>query len=225
MAGFTLLELIVVLLVFSVMSVMAYGGLRSVLDSRAAVEASLDRTADFQRGFRKLREDLRLLRARSIRDGFGDRQPAFVSERDQVISFTRGGWRNPLYAPRPTLERVRYRLTNGVLYRDSWRVLDQAQDSQPVELALLSGVDRMQFRFMDAAREWQSEWRAEDGSLPLLVELRLETRDWGALRWVFRPGLPPEAVQLLSRFENASPQPTPPGAPGEAPPPATEAVE
>ena len=44
--GFTLIEIIVVLLVFSVMAAMAYGGLNSVLRTRRGIEDSMQRTAE-----------------------------------------------------------------------------------------------------------------------------------------------------------------------------------
>jgi general secretion pathway protein J len=220
--GFTLLELLVVLLVFAVLSVMAYGGLKTVLDARVGVEASLDRTAALQRGYRKLREDFRLLRYRPIRDGFGDVQPAFLSERNGAVVFTRGGWRNPLTAPRASLERVRYRVTEGRLYRDSWRVLDQAQDSPVVELAVIDGVENLRWRFLDGNRQWQDDWPLDREGLPVLIEMTLETKDWGELQWLFRPAVGAAAVAVLSRFaasETADPTPAPtPPAEGEPSP-------
>ena len=198
--GFTLLELLVVLLVFAVLSVMAYGGLKTVLDARVGVEASLDRTAALQRGYRKLRDDLRLVRYRPIRDGFGDFQPSFIAERNGGVVFTRAGWRNPLAAPRASLERVRYRLSEGRLYRDSWRVLDQAQDSPVVELPLIEAVEDLRWRFLDSNREWQDDWSADRNDLPVMIEMRLETKDWGELLWLFRPAVNAAAVATLSRF-------------------------
>lgn len=220
--GFTLLELLVVLLVFAVLSVMAYGGLKTVLDARVGIEASLDRTAALQRGYRKLREDLRLLRYRPIRDGFGDVQPAFLSERGGAVVFTRGGWRNPLTAPRASLERVRYRVTEGRLYRDSWRVLDQAQDSPVVELAVIDGVENLRWRFLDGNRQWQDDWPPDREGLPVLIEMTLETEDWGELQWLFRPAVGAAAVAALGRFtatETVDPSPAPtPSPPAEGEP-------
>ncbi len=201
--GFTLLELIVVLLVFAVLSVMAYGGLRSVLNARSQVETALERTAVYQRSYRKLRDDFQQLRARPIRDGFGDLQPALMALDGEGVVFTRGGWRNPLLAPRATLERVRYRLSDRTLYRDSWRVLDQAQDSAVVELPLLPDVDVLRWRFLDASQEWQDEWSREADGLPQMVELELETADWGLLRWRFLPGLSPQASRVLQSAATA----------------------
>jgi general secretion pathway protein J len=61
--GFTLIELLVVMVIFSLISLMAYGGLSSVMKTRVAVEASLDRTAQLQKTYQRLREDFQLVRA------------------------------------------------------------------------------------------------------------------------------------------------------------------
>ncbi len=46
-----------------------------------------------------------------VRDAFGDTQPAPVfTANSPALEFTRGGWRNPTFQPRPSLERVAYRL-------------------------------------------------------------------------------------------------------------------
>lgn len=195
--GFTLLELIVVLLIFSIMSVLAYGGLRSVLDTRVGVEAAMDRTAEFQRSYRRMRDDIRQLSARGIRDPFGDAQPPFLAQPEADVTFTRAGWQNPLRQPRTSFQRVRYRLTEGTLFRDSWRVLDMAQDSEPVELGLLENVEAVTWRFLGENQEWTDEWLGETNELPLMVEITLETEDWGELQWRFKAGIPPTASQII----------------------------
>lgn len=188
--GFTLLELIVVIGIFGLMSVMAYGGLDSVLRTRGEVEAAMARTAAFQNAYRRLRDDLQQLRLRPVRDGFGDVRPALDGVSGEgPVTFTRGGWRNPLQQPRPGLERVRYRLERERLLRDSWRVLDQAQDSPVVELVLLERIESLRWRYLDQSREWREAWPPDaDLQPPLLVELVLQSRDWGEIRWLFRPG-------------------------------------
>lgn len=197
--GFTLLELIVVLGIFAVLSVLAYGGLNSVLTARDSVQRALDRTAAMQKAYLRLRNDFQQLRDRPARDGFGDRQPALWVTPDRRVEFTRGGWRNPLSQPRSSLERVSYHLDDkDRLLRSSWRVLDRAQDSMVVETALLEKVDRIEWRFLDRAREWQTEWPplstgappaagASPAPLPRAVELTVTTQDWGELKFLFAP--------------------------------------
>lgn len=199
--GFTLLEVIIVVLIFAIMSAMAYGGLNSVLKTRVAVEASMQRTADLQRAYMRMRSDFQNLAIRPIRDNFGDTQPALLGSRDNVVEFTRGGWRNPLYLPRSSFERVAYRLTDHKLERASYRVLDRAQDSEPVRIPLLDNIDDFKLRYMDESREWVEQWpvqnasnssgNATDPKPPLAVELTLVTKDLGELRFVFKPGSNP----------------------------------
>ncbi|MES0875116.1 type II secretion system minor pseudopilin GspJ [Sinimarinibacterium thermocellulolyticum] len=193
-AGFTLLELVVVIAIFAVFSLMAYGGLDSVLKTRAQVEQAQARIAQMQKAYLRLRDDLQQIRHRPARDGFGDTQPAVRSGERGYLEFTRAGWRNPLRLPRPGLERVAYRFEDGELIRMSWRVLDLAQDSKPVETVLLDGIERMRWRYLDEAREWRDAWpaeildRPETAAPPRAIELMLEVRDLGQVVYLFRIG-------------------------------------
>lgn len=198
-SGFTLIEIIVVVAVFSIMAAMAYGGLSAVLKTRAAIEVSLDRAAEYQRAYLRLRNDLQNLRNRPARDAFGDLQPALRTEGEKEVTLTRGGWRNPLSRPHSSLERVRYRLEEDRLVRESWRVLDFAQDSKPVTLTLLEGVNEIEWRFMpdggstQARSDWETSWPQDIGDRdsamesppPRALQLTLRTRDWGELTFLF----------------------------------------
>ena len=202
--GFTLLELIVVVAIFAIFAILAYGGLATVLKTRDSVERAQTRLGDAQKAYLRLRDDFQQIAQRPARDGYGDTQPALRGADDAGVEFTRAGWRNPLYTPRPTLERVAYRLEDGALWRRSWRTLDLAQDAEKVDLVLLDQVSDLRWRFLDENREWQTQWPAlntTQGSAdaavappPLAVEIRIKTRDMNELRFVFRIGL--DALKL-----------------------------
>lgn len=196
--GFTLLELIVVIAIFAVFSLLAYGGLDSVLKTRQQVEQSQIRLAELQKAYQRIRDDLQQVAPRPIRDGYGDVQPALRSfESPLGLEFTRGGWRNPIQQARSTLERVSYRLDDGKLRRISFRVLDQSQDSKPVDVVLLDGVDEWALRYLDTSEEWKTRWpdlattpgEAASPPPPRAVELTLKIRDLGEVRWLFPLGL------------------------------------
>jgi general secretion pathway protein J len=201
MRGFTLLELIVVLAIFAVLSVLAYGGLSSVLTARARVADALERTTALQKGYLRLRNDFQQLRDRPIRDDYGVTQPALLVQHDGTVEFTRSGWRNPLSLPRAALERVAYRIEEGRLLRRSWRVLDRGQNVEPVEAVVLDQVEEAAWRFLDAKLEWQTNW-PEAASLlnanpanppapPQAVELTLQLKDLGEVRYLFAATRPP----------------------------------
>ena len=195
--GFTLLEIIVVVLVFSVMSVMAYGGLRSVLRTRTGIESSMQRTAELQRAYMRLRGDFQNLRDRPARDEYGDAQAPLSIDRDGHLRLIRGGQRNPLGTSRSSIERIQYTVKDRALRRASWRAIDLPQKSEPVDLVLLANVEEVRWRFLDTANEWQEEWPANSQSRgpgtssaseppPLAVEITVVTKDWGETRFLFR---------------------------------------
>jgi general secretion pathway protein J len=125
--GFTLLELLVALSVFALVSVMAYGGLRSVLDARAHTDRASRELAELQVALTLLSRDLGQMVARPVRDVHGDPQAPlrFNASADRprlelVRSSARSG-----------LQRVAWEVDGGRLYRLAWSVLDGADPDAP----------------------------------------------------------------------------------------------
>lgn len=194
--GFTLLELLVALAIFAILSAMAYGGLRSVLDAKRETDRQAERLVELQKAFNHFARDLaQFTGERAIRDEYGDGRHPMVGGKAAPLplEFTRAGWRNPGGGARSHLQRVGYLLKEERLVRQSWQVLDRAQDSQPYEAAILSGVSRFELRFMDSNRQWREEWPPAGinppPKAPLAVELLVELNDLGEIRRLFRlPG-------------------------------------
>lgn len=189
-AGFTLLELLVAMAIFALLSVMAYAGLSTVLNANQILETNMQRLSEVQRSVTLLSRDIRQTINRAIRDTYGDtRQPligatAFDSLGTPAIELTRTGYANPLGTKRSFLQRVAYRVEEETLYRDSWRVLDQAQDSEADALAICHEVKSLTLRYLDQENTWHEQWPPSDpefqgAALPQAVEVSLELTDWG----------------------------------------------
>ena len=192
-SGMTLLELLIALAVFALLSIMAYGGLRSVLTADQATSQQADDLTRLQQALGIINRDLLQLVNRPVRDSFGDLQPALDGRQEQRLELTRAGWSNPAQRVRSTLQRVAYRQDGDELIHEFWSVLDRAQDSEPYQTTLIDGVQRFEYRFLDATREWSSEWPIQDEqdpdqtetpSLPVAVEVILEHEKWGRLNRV-----------------------------------------
>ena len=193
--GFTLLELMVAIAIFVIFSAMAYGGLMTVLNARADIEVSLEDTRTPQMALFRLEQDIEQIRARPIRDDFGDPRPSVILDETQRLEFTRGGRRNPMNRNVSSLERVGYGLEDERLVRYAWSRLDRVQDTQVTQTVMLDDVINLEWRFLDAQSEWQDQWPvpdpttgapALDGAPPQVIELRFETRRWGELRALYR---------------------------------------
>ncbi len=191
--GFTLLELLVALAIFSLIAVMAYGGLETVLKQQALTEENAESLAELQKTYLVLQRDIEQAVPRTIRDEFGDQQAPLIGT--TLFQLTRGGWNNPANQPRSTLQRVGYSLEDRQLIRYAWLVLDRAQDSAPARQPLAADVESMQVRYLDETGNWQDQWPpVQAGSNPLAnptdfpraVEMTLEHARFGTLIWLFQ---------------------------------------
>ncbi|WP_245391572.1 type II secretion system minor pseudopilin GspJ [Thioflexithrix psekupsensis] len=155
--GFTLLELLIALSIFALIAVMAYGGLGTVLELSAHTQEQAQYWKKIQFTLARLQQDVEYFTPRSIRNPYGDVEPALSAQGDSVV-WTRDGWLNPLQQTRSALQRVRYRYENGGLWRDQWVVLDQAQDSQPYSILMLDNVEQIKWQFLDQDHVWHDVW-------------------------------------------------------------------
>jgi general secretion pathway protein J len=193
-AGFTLLELLVSLSIFAVLAAMSYGGLRSVLDTRERIERQAAQLAELQLAFTILQRDIEQTLPRKIRDSFGEpREPLIgVQEGEQLVEFTRTGWRNPTGQARSNLQRVAYNVIDEQLVRSSWNVLDRAQNTEPQETVLVQGVKAVTLQFIDKDFNAQDHWPvfARDPTqqqvLPSAIEITLDVEGWGRMTRLFR---------------------------------------
>ncbi len=190
--GFTLLELLVALAIFGLVAVMAYGGLGTVLEQRAATDESAQRLSALQKTYLVMQRDIEQAVARAIRDEFGDEQAPLTGV--PSLQLTRGGWSNPAGRPRSSLQRVGYNLEDQQLIRYTWPILDRAQDSEPLKQALADSIISMEVRYLDTANNWRDTWPDLEprggmppaSGLPVAVEIMLEHERYGNLTWLFQ---------------------------------------
>jgi general secretion pathway protein J len=192
--GFTLLEVLVAIAIFAFVGVMAMSGYTELQRQSEYQQQRLERVREVQRAVQTLALDLTQIEPRPIREPIGPEYVPAVLAGDSVeyrIEFTRAGWSNTAGLPRPTLQRVAYRVdADGSLWRDHWLVLDRTQTAEPVRVELLKGVRAVQFRFLTASREWVDRWpllqsqapAEQERQRPAAVEVTLELEDWGVIR-------------------------------------------
>lgn len=190
--GFTLIEILVAIAIFAFVGVMALSGYTQLAKQSEYQQQRLERVREVQRAVQTLAQDLTQLEPRSIREPIGDQRIAALLAGDSVeykIEFTRAGWTNTAGLPRPTLQRVAYRLDQDGLWRDHWQVLDRTQASVPVRVNLLGKVRAVTFRFMLPDNEWLERWPApgsnpaeQERTRPAAVEVTLDLEDWGEIK-------------------------------------------
>jgi general secretion pathway protein J len=191
--GFTLLELLVALFVFAVLTALGYTAITQALDNRDRIRTQQQRLGELQTAMRVLVQDFGQLAPRPVRDlvGAGD-EPALRApgSGSTLVALSRNGLANPAGIARPTLERVEYLLEGEALVRLTWPVLDRTQAVSPRRQQLLGGVRSARLRYMDAARQWVEQWPPPSSPRPpaqrlrmrpIAVEITLELADFGRI--------------------------------------------
>jgi len=188
--GFTLIEVLIALAVFSVMSIMAYGGLKTVLNARNGTERAAERLTELQMALLLIQQDMQYMTSRSIRGEYGEQESALFADSgaDYQIAFTRGGREHPRRPGRSGLYRVAYQWGEGELRRLVWSALDRVDNSIPKKMVLLRGVSDVSFSFLLGG--WSSSWPvpgvdAGVDKLPRAVEMVLVLDDWGTITRTF----------------------------------------
>ena len=190
-AGFTLVELLVALAIFALMSVAGLTLLRSGTDTQLAVKDRLEVLSRGNRLYNSLEGDLAQAVARPVRDTRGQPVPAFIQSDSAVpgslFGFVRAGWSNFDDSPRAGLQRIAYMLDDGALKRVSWPMLDGATPNDAA--TLVENVSTARVRFRDDKGEWRDDWTATDAdALPRAVELRLTVQGQPEQRMLFLVG-------------------------------------
>ncbi|WP_339689538.1 type II secretion system minor pseudopilin GspJ [uncultured Parasphingorhabdus sp.] len=188
--GFTLVEMMVALFIFAMLSVAGVIMLRSAVDSDEVTAGKLGQMAEMQRFVSLMEADLSQTLPRTYRDDHGDRMPAFASEtagaEKALLKFTRGGQSNINGQARSNLERVEYRLQDGNLERWRYRMTDGGSIDQPA--VLISNLGSFELRFRNKRGQWSNGWETERlTDLPRAIEMQFE-QDGRRYRHLFLVG-------------------------------------
>lgn len=141
-SGFTLLELLVALAIFGLVSAMAYGGLQAVLETRSRVQEEGERLGAIQLALNVMARDLTQAVDRPWRDSWGEPQPPLQYDRlasPPRLTLVHAGGR--VGEGRSRLRRVAYELEDGVLHRLLWARLDGGAEEPVVRGRLLGGEE------------------------------------------------------------------------------------
>lgn len=191
--GFTLLELLVALTIFALISVALYGSLTSMVSTKQHLKADSDKLRELQTALRIMGRDIEQAIDRPIRAKYSAELPAMSwTEHSATFELTTNGRSNPLMVKRSSLQRVSYRLADEQLIKDIWPVLDRGGDVKPFSQLLLHDVDAFEMSFVDRNGESSRAWPpvssgAETINVPLpkAVQVHLYTKSWGRIDRLF----------------------------------------
>jgi general secretion pathway protein J len=205
-SGFTLLEVMIAISIFAILSAGAFRLLSGEIVLQQRLDSHHQALARWQRGIHRLRTDLAQALPRSVHDADQKPHPAMVGRSDS-ITFTRGGWVNPMGQARSELQRLSYQLetastpndtlaTNALLddeqtqwlSRHAWRSLDGNDTLPDQRQFILPHIESIQLRYLVAdTNTWKTQWPPAnsqlgklDSSLPAAIEVNIKSQRFGA---------------------------------------------
>jgi general secretion pathway protein J len=194
--GFTLLEILVAMAIFTLIGLASNGILTSVIQSD---QLSTDRFAQLeqlQRAMLTIERDLLQAVPRTVRIN-GEQVKIVMSGGEDIvdsdadgIAFVRGGWHNPqLILPRSTLQAVGYRIQEQQLQRLYGNYVDNVIGFEPKVKVLLSDIDDFKVTFLTDLEKLEDPQLWEDGytgsDLPLAVSITIFSNTFGEIRREF----------------------------------------
>ncbi len=202
-AGFTLLELLLAVFIFALISTGAYQVFNIAQRNASLINEKQKRIRDVSLSLEIIEKDFTQLTPRFWRDPFSDAMtPSLQTDYSDnyLVHLIRAGWRNPLGSNRSEQQAVAYRLEDDKLLREYTQHLDNISSTEAVKTILLDKVININLRYLDRNNgEWRENWPPNSSEnqptiqgsnepsenisiyLPIAVELTINLEDFGVL--------------------------------------------
>lgn len=203
--GFTLLEVLIALFVFSILALILSSTLHNVINIQSGTDKSAERLRNVQFALLLMSRDVEQSVDRPILNASGKQEAAFVGK-GRSMEFTHTGIAaSPDSLARSNMQRAEYIYHDNALWRNTWFALDQAPDAEPGQRKILDNVRDVHFEYLDEKNRVHKEWPVAGQSgkqpLPRAVRVYLTIPNWGSMSQLYviptQPGkqvtLPPGA--------------------------------
>jgi general secretion pathway protein J len=190
--GFTLIEVLLALAIFGVISVLAYRATAALTDGEARLSAEAQRWRNLEALFTRFEADIRQSVPRDSRAG-ARTEPAWLALQadaagNAALVFSRAGAE---FADEPGIagQRIGYRLRDHAVEIAYWPQLDNAADRQPTVYTLADGITAFRIAYLSRAGTWRDRWPLQgEAALPraVRVDMKLDSGEeierWFVLR-------------------------------------------
>jgi len=185
--GFTLLEVLVAIGVFSMVAMVSYTTLDTYLDQRERLTVHYGKLERLQRLFILLERDIQFVAGRKVRDGGDDLQAAILSKNNDALITMTVAQADLQSATGVSLKRVQWRLEGKELIRAQWDILDQRGNLEPAELLVNDEIEDIEFNYMlqSSNQSMDVKSRLDGDDFPNGIELIIKLSSGERYRRVF----------------------------------------
>ena len=192
MCGYTLIEIMVALAVFAILSAMTASSMHHAFNIKERVNAQANQLNTLQLAISLFTQDTEQVIDRPIVGNEMRSFPPFVGE-SHYLELTRGGSVNPNEIEhRSTLKRIAYLCKENKLIRRSWASLDTPQRNQYHDAIILEKLNGCSFSYIAANKQTLNEWHdyavqqnQNKESFPSAIQLNVSLDHWGKINLIF----------------------------------------
>lgn len=190
--GFTLIEILIALAVFAILSTITTSVLYNAFTTRTRVNEQSLYLNKLELAISLIQQDTLQILERAIRGNEMRLFPPFIGQAD-YFEFTRDGDVNPNSSEkRSTLKRIAYTCKNGSLIRRTWNSLDSIDRKTYQDRILLDQLDECHFNYLNQTLQVLSEWREQavnqnqrKETLPKAIQVNMTLRARGEINLLF----------------------------------------
>jgi general secretion pathway protein J len=194
--GFTLIEILVAMAIFTIIGLASTGVLNSVISSDQLSSERFEKLEELQRAMLTIERDVLQIVPRALRVN-GDPVSAVISGGEDVfdsdadgLGFVRTGWYNPqMLLPRSTLQAIGYRIQDEKLQRLYGNYVDNVIGYEPKIKILLSDIEDFRVSFLTAPEQLEKpeEWEENYSNtiLPIAISITIVSKTFGEIRREF----------------------------------------
>ncbi|MDR2017151.1 MAG: type II secretion system minor pseudopilin GspJ [Burkholderiales bacterium] len=191
--GFTLIEILIALMIFGVISVLAYRATGALADGEQRLTQEAAHWRAIEQVFTRIEADVRKALPRPLTEGkrflppwSGQHEPQHRVE----LQFARAAPNLPTAVNTAYGQRMAYvwqkSERGGALEILYWPAYDNAPNATPQRYLLLDGIAHFRFDYLTKNGDWIDEWpRLGEAALPRAVRVQLAAVDGAVIERVF----------------------------------------
>ncbi len=186
--GYTLIEILIAIFIFAIVSGIVSLSISTTQRAFTHNQKALSELAKLQNALLIIERDITQVFNRNIVDENLKSQGRLTTGRSQELMFIRTGYVNPKeFYDRSQLQRIRYRLKDGELFRDAW-TFDNLTDKPNASRVIAQHINKLRWTFYDKKLQTYTLWPPVSQlteELPGVIVLTIEFENYGTVERTF----------------------------------------
>lgn len=195
--GFTLLEVLIALFIFSIISLILSRALHNVITIVSGTEATATRVRELQHALLIFSRDVEQIIDRPILGPAGTHEPPFIGSA-YAFQLTHLGFTDTS-GHLSHLQRAGYEWHDQTIWRKTWTALDQPPQAVAEVHPLLRQISATHFEYLGEQNHFYDRWPPPDSKklkLPRAIKITFTIANWGTMSQLY--ALPPQTAQAAA---------------------------